>query len=183
MPEAMLFRCINNDPTVQPTYRGTALAFDFGEMRVGVAVGEHALGIAHPLTTIVAESVSGKFLAIEKLFQAWQPSCFIVGWPTHADGTPHEMTRLSEKFARRLDGRYGLPVLLVDERYTSELAATSLHQAGVHGTQLKARLDQVAAQHILQSYFDALPLASLTEGTASASDQNTHAPIATGYHV
>lgn len=183
MPETHPFRCINNDPAVQPAYVGTAMAFDYGEMRVGVAIGEHALGIAHPLTTIVAESVSDKFLAIQKLLQEWQPTSLIVGWPTHADGTPHEMTRLSEKFARRLDGRFGLPVLLVDERYTSEQAASTLHQAGVHGAQLKARLDQVAAQHILQSYFDALPLASLTSAGSASADQNTSSHAGIGHHA
>ena len=46
----------------------------------------------------------------------------MVGRPLHPDGTPHEVTALAERFARRLEGRFGLPVFLVDERYSSVAA-------------------------------------------------------------
>ncbi len=51
----------------------------------------------------------------------------VVGLPTHADGTEHELTRLSQRFARRLEGRFKINVTLVDERYTS-LAASEMLQ-------------------------------------------------------
>ena len=70
------------------------------------------------------------------------------------DGAEHEMTRLSQRFARRLAGRFNINVLLVDERYTSKSAGAALRQAGVSGRRQKQLLDQVAAQHILQSFFD-----------------------------
>ena len=66
----------------------------------------------------------------------------------------HEMTRLSQRFARRLAGRFNIAVLSVDERYTSKTASAALYQAGVSGKKQKQFVDQVAAQHILQSYFD-----------------------------
>ena len=66
------------------------------------------------------------------------------------------MTQLCRKFARRLNGRFGLPVTLVDERLSSAEASQSLKQAGISGRKQKVMLDQVAAQHILQSYFDHL---------------------------
>ena len=88
---------------------GTVLAFDFGEKRIGVATGETLLGSAHPLTVIHAESNDDRFAAIGKLVAEWRPVQLVVGLPTHADGTAHEMTRLAQKFAERLKRRFNLP--------------------------------------------------------------------------
>ena len=98
---------------------GTVLAFDFGEKRIGVATGETLLGSAHPLTVIRAETNDDRFAAIGKLIAEWQPVQLVVGLPTHADGTPHEMTRLATKFGERLKRRFNLPVGFADERLTS----------------------------------------------------------------
>jgi len=64
------------------------------------------------------------------------------------------MTRQCTRFANRLKGRFKLPVMLVDERYTSAAASSQLNEMGVRGIKQKPLLDQVAAQHILQAYFD-----------------------------
>ena len=133
---------------------GSTLAFDFGERRIGVAVGEKLLGIGHPLCTIDSELNEERFKRIEQLIKEWQPESLVVGLPTHADGTEHEMTRLARRFANRLKGRFALPVWLVDERYTSLLAEELLHEAGLHGRKQKPALDQVAAQAILQAWFE-----------------------------
>lgn len=133
---------------------GTALAFDFGERRIGVAVGEPLLGIAHPLTTIQAQTTDDRFAAIARLLDEWRPAQLVVGLPTHADGSPHAMTQLARRFARRLKGRYGLPVWLVDERHTSLVAESLLEEAGLKGRRQKPVLDQVAAQAILQAWFE-----------------------------
>jgi putative Holliday junction resolvase len=146
---------IGDEPTpMQPCASGTVLAFDFGERRIGVAMGESLLGIAHPLTTIDAKDSRTRFAAIAALIAEWQPALLLVGLPAHMDGTEHEMSRRCRKFARSLEGRYHVPVQLVDERLTSWEAGETLHQAGVPGKKHKAALDQVAAQLILQSYFD-----------------------------
>lgn len=135
-------------------HEGTALAFDFGERRIGVAVGEPLIGTAHPLVTIDTEVNEARFAAIEALIGEWQPAHLVVGLPVHADGTEHDMTRLARKFAQRLKGRFALPVWLVDERHTSELAESMLQEAGVRGRKQKPMLDQVAAQAILQTWFE-----------------------------
>lgn len=149
---------INNDRTIAEQWRadGTVLAFDFGEQRIGVAVGEHLLGIAHPLVTIATEANEQRFREIAALIEEWQPTLLLVGLPLSVDGAEHELTALSRKFARRLDGRFGLPVAMVDERYTSAQASQSLAESGIRGRSQKPMLDQVAAQHILQSYFDSI---------------------------
>ncbi|MCE9633164.1 MAG: Holliday junction resolvase RuvX [Methylophilales bacterium] len=132
----------------------SVLAFDFGEKRIGVAVGDLEIGIAHPLETIVAEGNGARFDAIAQLIAEWKPTQLIVGLPSHMDGSEHELSRLSRRFARRLEGRFNLPAVLVDERLSSDEASLSLNEAGIRGKSQKVMIDQVAAQHILQSHFD-----------------------------
>jgi len=133
---------------------GTTLAFDFGEVRIGVAQGDAEVGLSHPLTTVTGGSNEAKFEAVAKLVGEWQPVQFVVGLPVHADGTEHELTRLSRKFGRRLQGRFKLPVYWVDERMSSLYAESLLAEAQVFGRKQKAVLDQVAAQAILQGFFE-----------------------------
>ena len=132
----------------------TVLAFDFGEQRVGVAVGDTTIGIAHPLTAVIAADKQRRYAAIAALINEWQPTLLVVGLPAHLDGVEHELSRLARKFARELGGRFGLPVELVDERLTSSAAELSLGEAGVAAHKRKPLVDQVAAQQILQAYLD-----------------------------
>ncbi len=135
---------------------GTVLAFDFGERRIGIAVGEHLISSANPLTTIDSESNEVRFAAITELIHEWQPKLLVVGLPLSLDGSDNDVTQLCKKFARRLNGRFNLPVMLVDERYSSAEASQLLNQTGIKGRAQKAMLDQVAAQTILRSYFDSV---------------------------
>lgn len=132
----------------------TILAFDFGRKRIGVAVGSRKLGLAHPLATVDAEKTANRFSIIEGLIREWQPVLLVVGLPVHADGTEHEITRLSRRFAQQLQGRFGISTRLVDERYSSLSASSALREAGVKAKKQKLVLDQVAAQLILQTYFN-----------------------------
>ena len=133
---------------------GTVLAFDFGEKRIGVAVGDFTLSIAHPLTTVQGTGQRQCLEAIALLIKEWRPVVLVVGLPSHPDGAEHATGRLCQRFADRLKGRFGLPTALVDERLTSAAAAESLRESGLVARKHKAVLDQVAAQHILQTYFD-----------------------------
>lgn len=139
-----------------PEITGTVLGFDFGEKRIGVAIGETLLKVAHPLTTIESESNDFRFNAIANLIAEWRPSLLIVGLPTHMDGSAHFMTALAKKFAQRLEGRFNLPVMMIDERLSSAEAAKNLNAAGIKTGKHKGRIDAVAAQTILQSHFDRL---------------------------
>ena len=122
----------------------TVLAFDFGLKRIGVAVGEPELGTAHPLPAVA------RFEEIQSLVREWQPAALVVGRPTSVQGEPHAMTRQAEDFARRLERRFRLPVARVDERFSSVEAESRLR-----GTRAdKKKIDSVAAQLILEQYFD-----------------------------
>ncbi len=122
----------------------TVLGFDFGLKRIGVAIGTTLICQARPLTVITAEANDIKFAEIGKLIAAWHPARLIVGIPFHPDGAEHEMTLRCRRFANQLTGRCNLPVVLIDERYSSAV--------------IKARrfevIDALAASIILQQYFD-----------------------------
>jgi putative Holliday junction resolvase len=120
----------------------TVLAFDFGLKRIGVAVGEPELRTAHPLPAV------SRFDEIQSLVAQWQPAALVVGRPTSVQGEPHAMTRQAEDFARRLERRFKLPVARVDERFSSVEAESRLR--GLK----KKPVDSVAAQLILEQYFD-----------------------------
>jgi putative Holliday junction resolvase len=134
--------------------RGTILAFDFGTRRIGVAVGEHATRIAHPLATIDSEKNAQRFAAIAALIDEWRPALLLVGLPTHADRAEHELTARARRFARQLEGKFGVAVALADERYSTRAAAEALSAAGVKSLKQRPLRDRVAAQIILQAYLD-----------------------------
>jgi len=136
------------------TAQGTVLAFDFGTRRIGVAIGELMLGQARPLTVIDTEANDARFAAIGKLIAEWQPARLVVGLPLSLDGEAHAMTDRARRFARQLEGRYRLPLALVDERLTSTAAEERLRAAGLGWRTRKASLDAEAAATLLQSYFD-----------------------------
>ena len=120
----------------------TILTFDFGEKRIGVAVGNTFTKTAEALKIIQGKNQDEKFKAIEALIQEWQPQLLVVGLPTHPDGAEHEMTQKAKRFSNQLHGRFQKEVVWVDERYTS----VSVQDGN----------DALAAQLILQQYLDTL---------------------------
>src|SRR6266550_3592324 len=136
-----------------PKANATVLAFDFGTHRIGVAVGNTLIRFAQPLVTIAADSDTTMLAAIAALVNEWQPQQLVVGLPLHADGTPHAMTAKARDFAHALGKRFGLPVALVDERWTTEIAQEQLNREH-GGREGRAHRDEIAAQVILQAYFD-----------------------------
>jgi putative holliday junction resolvase len=119
----------------------TVLAFDFGLKRIGVAVGEPELGIAHPLPAV------GQFSQIAKLVAEWRPARLVVGLPV-AERGEHPFAKRVERFARQLEGRFHVPVTRVDERFSSVEAESRLRGAK------RKPVDSVAAQLLLEQYFD-----------------------------
>jgi putative Holliday junction resolvase len=134
----------------------TLLAFDFGEKRIGVAIGNSLTREARALTILTPTSATERLERIAALVQTWQPERLVVGIARASDGSTHLMTRRCERFANQLQGRFGLPIERVDERFSSVEAETlrrDLRRAG--RLKASAGIDDLAAQIILQSYFEA----------------------------
>jgi putative Holliday junction resolvase len=124
--------------TSKSTIAQTILAFDYGEKRIGVAVGNTVTQTAEPLKIIQEPNQDKRFKAIEQLIEEWQPQLLVVGLPKHPDGAEHAMTQKAQRFGNQLKGRFQKEVVWVDERYTS---------VSVDGGN-----DALAAQLILQQY-------------------------------
>lgn len=101
---------------------GVLLAFDFGTRRIGVAIGNTLTSTARALAVIAAEPAAVRFNLIGELIRSWQPVQLVVGHPLRVDGSPGPTTPKCERFARQLEGRFRLPVALVDERFSSVAA-------------------------------------------------------------
>ena len=127
---------------------GTLLGFDYGPRKIGVAVGQTITGSASPLTTLRSHGERPDWARIEGLIREWQPEAAVVGLPYNMDDSETEIAPRARRFARQLEGRFGLQVHLVDERLTSLEAR---RQLGRTATSLEA-IDAMAAKLILETW-------------------------------
>ena len=132
----------------------TYLGFDYGTKHLGIAVGGSASGRAEALATASVHQGVPDWPLLDRLINEWHPDALIVGLPLNMDDSDNAMTRAARKFGHRLQGRYNLPVHMVDERLTSVDAKNTLVESRVPWKQRKAKVDKLAAQTILQAYLD-----------------------------
>lgn len=124
----------------------TLLCFDYGKKRIGIAVGQTVTGTASALEIIKSSNNKPDWQAITRLTNEWQPDRFIVGHPFTLDGERQAMTDAAEKFSRQLQGRYKLPVELIEEQLSSYEARRELKST--------RELDAVAARLILETWLN-----------------------------
>jgi len=124
------------------------LAFDYGERRIGIAVGQRLTGTATPLATIRSKNSRPDWDAIARIIAKWQPGALVVGLPLNMDGTEQPVTQASRRFANQLKGRFHLPVHWADERLSTREALSLSSADGPGGP----GIDAVAAQVILQGW-------------------------------
>jgi len=129
----------------------TLLGFDYGKLRIGIAVGQDITGTASALCTLNCPDGRPDWDKISDLIVEWSPSSLVVGLPLHADGSDSATTRAARSFAGELEARYQLPVYAMDERLSSH-AAKEVHRE-IPGKN-KDGIDAVAARIILQNWLD-----------------------------
>lgn len=146
-----------SDPTpasssdVPPAWR-IALGFDFGQMRIGVAVGDAVTDSARPLCVLPTRQQYWD--AIARLIAEWRPDGLVVGVPRHADDTANAMTHATLRFSRQLHGRFRLPVTTIDERLSSWEAEQRQFQSITRRRNSQGHVDAQAAAIILESWFN-----------------------------
>ncbi len=137
---------------------GTVLGFDVGARRIGVAVGSAFGHGARALAVIDVHGEHTDWPAIDRLHEEWRPDGFVVGDPMTLDGGDQPIRRRAQAFARELQSRYALPVVLMDERASSIEAAQRFavdRAAGRRRRRDAAALDAVAAAVIVERYLAA----------------------------
>lgn len=132
----------------------TLMAFDFGTLSIGVAIGQEITRTARPLTAFKARDGVPDWVQVEKLIQEWQPAVMVVGLPLNMDGSEQPLTARARKFANRLHGRTGIEVVLHDERLSTVEARAGLFERGGYRALKKGQVDAGSAVIILESWFE-----------------------------
>ncbi len=131
------------------------LAIDFGEIRIGLAIGDSENLIASPLETILNKSSEISCNKIIELVNEWEINQIIIGMPKiYAD---QEINKQIKNFGANLKKKCNLDVIFFDEDYSSNYAKSELSkqmQAGRKKKVNKEEIDRIAAAIILQSYFE-----------------------------
>ena len=135
----------------------TAMGFDFGTKRIGVATGQNLTGTAQGIATISNTGKDGPWQEIQGLIGQWQPEILVVGLPLGKDRAETPLSNTARDFGAELASRFNLPVDYVDETLTSRAAESLVSQATPHGKRVTGKRqelrDQIAAELILSTYF------------------------------
>jgi putative Holliday junction resolvase len=131
----------------------TVLAFDFGLKRIGIASGDTLTRQAAPRGAASVSRGGPDWEAITRAVRALAPELLVVGAPYNVDGSDTPLKAAAERFAAELGRRFGLPVHLVDERYSSIEASAALKAQRASGQRRRrvqrADIDSAAAAVIL----------------------------------
>ncbi len=126
------------------------LAIDYGTKRCGLAVGDRALGIAHPLTTLKRDD---EFIEnLKDILLSREIEEVLVGLPLNTDGSISKMAKRAIEFAHTISEQLKIPVKLVDERFTTNMANSILKEEDISSTRRKKKVDKISASLILQLY-------------------------------
>lgn len=130
------------------------IAFDFGLRQIGVAVGNSLLATTQALAVLRAKEGVPDWQAVTQLIDEWRPDLLVVGDPINMDGSDSELSTRARKFARRLHGRLGLPVVMADERLSSFEAKQLSREQGHRGDYRRHPVDSQAAELVLRSWLN-----------------------------
>lgn len=129
------------------------LSIDYGRKRVGIAVTDPGQIIANGLTTVHSKDI---FSFLKEYTQKEEVESFIVGHPKQMNNSESESMKYIRPFVNKLKKTFSIPVIMVDERFTSKIAFQTMIDAGLKkkDRQNKALVDEVSATIILQSYME-----------------------------
>lgn len=148
------------------------LGFDVGGRRIGVAVGNTLSQTARGIAVVPASDNGPDWAQVDALVREWRPDRILVGEPLTLDGETQPATHMARRFAREATQRYGLPVVMIDERSTSREADRRFAERRRNGQARRrdaAMQDAVAAQIIVERWLrdgiglPAMPLADAAD--------------------
>ena len=132
------------------------LAIDYGKKRTGIAVSDPLKIIANGLTTVDTKEL---IPFLKKYFETELVETVIIGLPKSLKNEATDATPLVEKFISLFNTTFpAMPLITVDERYTSKMAFQTMIDAGLgkKARQNKALIDEISATILLQGYMQTL---------------------------
>lgn len=132
----------------------TVLAFDFGTISIGVAVGTELTRTASMLPALKAKDGIPDPKEMESLFKEWQPDIMVVGLPLNMDGSYQEVTYKAKKFGNRTSAKFGVQVIFKDERLSTKSAREHLFEHNGYRGLTKGKIDSMSAVVILEGFFE-----------------------------
>ena len=136
----------------------TAMGFDFGTKRIGVATGQDLTGTAQGVATVGNSGKNGPWNDIEELIHQWQPDMLVVGLPLDKEGAETMLSTAARQFGTELASRFVRPVYYIDETLTSRVAEHLVAETTPAGKRMIGRQqglrDQIAAELILNTFFN-----------------------------
>ena len=128
---------------------GRRIAFDYGDVRIGVAVCDPDVILATPLTTLQSKNPSLK-KQIAELIDEYEPIKIYVGQPKLLSGEDGSAEAKVQVFTQMLTSNFDIPVTMVDERLSTVTAARQLRESGVNAKDARLVIDAAAAVAILE---------------------------------
>ena len=129
--------------------RGRRIAFDYGDVRIGVAVSDPDSILASPLTTLSSGDPK-LFTQISELLTEHEPIAIYVGEPLNLSGQTSSSAQKASAFAEKLQTEFGIPVTMIDERLSTVSATSAMRQSGVNAKDARTKIDMAAAVAILE---------------------------------
>jgi putative Holliday junction resolvase len=129
--------------------RGRRIAFDYGDVRIGVAISDPDSILASPLTTLSSGDPK-LFTQIADLISIHEPVTFYVGEPLNLSGESSTSALKAAAFAEKLRSEFSIPVTMIDERLSTVLATNAMRQSGINAKDARSKIDMAAAVAILE---------------------------------
>ena len=129
--------------------RGRRIAFDYGDVRIGVAISDPDSILASPLTTLSSGDPK-LFARISELIAEHEPIAIFVGEPLNLSGESSTSAQKAAIFAEKLRTEFNLPVTMIDERLSTVSATNAMRQSGVNSKAARSKIDVAAEVSILE---------------------------------
>ena len=124
------------------------IAFDYGEKKIGVAVGQTSTNTSSPLQIIFNKDNKTNWISISSLLDEWKPGLILLGKPLNMDGSDSEIMKKVDKFYKELKSIYDADIKFVDERLTTFEAREILKD------EKQDNVDAHAAKILIDNWFD-----------------------------
>ena len=128
---------------------GRRIAFDYGDVRIGVAICDRDAILASPLTTLQSKDQK-LFAQISDLVSEYEPIALYVGEPLNLSGEGSSSADKARAFADQLHEVFNIPVTMIDERLSTVSATSAMRDSGVSAKEARSRIDMAAAVAILE---------------------------------